>query len=596
MKEIMSSSSPQSSILRVFDLIPFVKQMYPGKTVFCSRKDNRWIKYSASEYSDLVDFVSAALLHAGIKKGDTIISLTRNRAEFNFIDMGMLQIGAIHVAVYPNIDDEKFGKIIHETECKFIFTGSKALYKNALLQKTKASASFQIVSFDKVEGAYHFDDFLKEGKNNLDNDRLNSIKASIYPDDTASITYISGATTEIKGVELTHQHHISNFTSGTKPMGLHTGMNLISLLPLAHSYERSTNYGLQYLGVTVWYNDNFKNLTQELQEIRPDVLFMVPLMVQRIYYNLLIQQSSKMFFQKLFLKAAIKHGENFNPGKLPQNIFFHKLWDLLIFRQWRKITGGNLKIIYCGGAALKPNIHNAFHAAGMKLYEGYGITEAGPLVAYNNPKGYKSYSVGKPIDIASVKIAEDGEVMIKSYSVMKGYFKNPGATSKAIDAGGWLHTGDRGSIDTAGFLTLTGVKKQIFKLSSGLYADPGAIEKKLIQSEFISQAWVFGKNQDFLSAIIIPDFDFLKSWCIGKNIVITASANLLSVTDVSEVLIAEIKKYNESCQRPDKIIRFEFVMEKWSQLTGEINASGILNRDLLNEKYNGIFNKFYTSG
>jgi long-chain acyl-CoA synthetase len=590
----MSSSSPQSSILRVSDLIPFVKNNYPGKIVFSTRKDNKWININAEEYGEMADIVSSALLHAGIKKGDTIISLTRNRAEFNFIDMGMLQIGAIHVPLYPNIDDEKFGKIILETECKFIFTGNKALYNKALLHKTKASESFQIVTFDKVEGAYHFDEFLNEGKNYLNNDQLNSIKDSVNPDDTASITYISGATTEIKGVELTHKNHVSNFISGTKPMGLHPGMNLISLLPLAHSYERSTNYGLQYLGVTVWYNDNFNNLAQELQEIKPDVLFMVPLMVQRLYYSLFIHQSSKVFFRKLFLKAAIKHGENFNPGKSPENKFIHKLCDAFIFSQWRKITGGNLKIIYCGGAALKPNIHNAFHAAGIKLYEGYGLTEAGPLVAYNNPGGYRSYSVGKPIDIASVKIADDGEVLIKSLSVMKGYFKNPDAITKAIDVDGWLHTGDKGNIDAAGFLTLTGVKKQIFKLSSGLYANPESIEKILIKSEFIRQAWVFGENQDFLSAIIIPDFDFLKSWCIEKNIVIKASANLLSVTDVSELLINEIKKYNDSCLRPDRIMKFEFVTEKWSQSTGELLPDSMLNRDVLKEKYKGIVSRFYS--
>jgi len=589
----MSSPSPHLSIKRVFDLIPYVRQNFPGQIIFCSKKENEWVKYNAEQYQDLVDAVSYALIQTGIKKSDTIISLTHNRAEFNFLDMGLLQTGAIHVPLYPNIDDEKLRKIIIETDCKFIFAGSRALYNKALLQKAQTSASYRIVSFDNFEGAYHFDEFLRTGKENHDSEKLTAVKASVDPGDTASITYISGATTEVKGVELTHQNHVSNFISGTRPMGLHPGMNLISLLPLAHSYERSTNYGLQYLGITVWYNDNFKNLAQELQEIKPDVLFMVPLMVQRLYYGFFIQQSSKVFFQKLFLKAVIKYAGNYKTGKLPENKFFHKLFDLLIFRQWRKITGGNLKIIYCGGAALKPHIHNAFHAAGIKLYEGYGLTEAGPLVAYNNPGGYKSYSVGKPIDIASVKIADDGEVMVRSASVMKGYFKNPYATSEVIDADGWLHTGDKGNMDTEGFLTLTGVKKQIFKLSSGLYANPVAIEHKLIQSEFISQAWVFGENQDYLSAIIIPDFDFLKSWCIKQNINSESSEELLSVPAVSELLAAEIRKYNEGCQRQDRIMKYEFIPDEWGQSTGEISAEGQLDRDLLKGKYKNIFGSFY---
>jgi long-chain acyl-CoA synthetase len=267
---------------------------------------------------------------------------------------------------------------------------------------------------------------------------------------------------------------------------------------------------------------------------------------------------------------------------------------LLIFSQWRQVAGGKLQIIYCGGAALKPKIHNAFHAAGFELYEGYGLTEAGPIVACNKAAAHKSHSVGKSVDIATIKITDDGEVLVKSPSVMKGYYKNPAATAEAIDADGWLHTGDKGNIDTEGFLSLTGVKKPIFKLSSGLYADPAAIESKLIQSEVILRAWVFGENQDFLSAILIPDFESLFSWCKTHEVEITGHLNLLSIPAIADVIASDIKKYNETCQRPDRIMKYEFLLEKWSQTTGELCPDGMLDREVLKEKYKGIVGRFYS--
>jgi long-chain acyl-CoA synthetase len=591
---MISSPSPQLSILRVFDLIPYVRQKNPEQIIFYSRKGNEWIKYTADQYAELVDFVSSALLHDGIKKGDTLISLTRNRAEFNFLDMGLLQVGAIHVPLYPNVDDEKLEKIILETECKFVFTGSKALYNKVLLYKSKAETSFQLVSFDKFNGAYYFDEFLNSGKENLDREYLSKVKASVETEDTASITYISGATTEAKGVELTHQNQVANILSSTRVMGLLPGMNCISLLPLAHSYERGINYALQYLGVTIWYNENFKNLQHELQEIKPDVLYIVPLIANRLYSNFFLRRSLSSPLRKLFLKAAMKYAENFDSGKSSGKKLIHKIWDLLIYSQWRETAGGKLQILYCGGAALKPQMHNAFHAAGIKIYDGYGLSEAGPLVAFNNPKAHKSFSVGQAIDIATLKIAADGEVLVKSPSVMKGYFKNPAATAEAIDADGWLHTGDKGKIDPEGFLTLTGVKKPIFKLSSGLYADPVTIEQKLIQSELILRAWVFGENQDFLSAILIPDFEALFSWCKMHDVEITGRQDLLSFPAIADLISSDIKKYNETCQRPDRVMKYEFLLEKWSQTTGELHPDGRLNREVLKEKYKGISGRFYS--
>lgn len=590
----MSSPAPlQTSILRVFDLIPYMQRKYPQKTVFCSKKDNEWVKYTTSQYGELADLVSSALLNAGINKGDNIISITRNRIEFNLVDMGLLQIGAVHVPLYPNIDDEKLKHIIREIDCKFIFAGSKALYNKILLQSPKISVPFKLVSFDEFDGAYHFDEFLRTGKENYKSGNLIAFKAAVKPDDTASITYISGATTDVRGVELSHRNHVSNFLSSTKFMELKSGMNCISILPLAHSYERGINYGLQYLGVTVWYNENFKSLLHELQEIKPDVLYMVPLLANRFYYNFFIQDSRSNFFRKFIIRYAMEFAENFGPGTSSTKTLAYKFWDSLIFAKWRKIVGGKLRIIICGGAALQPQIHNAFHAAGIALYEGYGLTEAGPIVAINNKKKHKSFSGGKPLENVKIKIADDGEVLVKSTSVMKGYYKNPIATSEAIDTEGWLHTGDKGMIDDTGFLTLTGVKKNIFKLSSGLYADPAFIEHELTQSEFIRQAWVFGENQEFLSAILIPDFDSLETWCHEQSLGFTESVDLLSIPEVSESLSAEIRKYNDSFQRPDRIMKYEFVHDLWASATGEYDDTGKLNRDKLKEKYKEILSGFY---
>jgi len=470
---------PNPEILRLFDLLNFGKTHHANKIAFCSRKGDAWIKTTFQEYGHQSDRVSHALIASGIKKGDNIVTISRNRAEFNFVDMGIVQIGAVHVPLYATIDDQKLKAILHETACKIVFAGNEKTYRKVVALTGTIPTLEQVICFDEIPENEIFEAFLQKNEGDFSNENLQQIKDRVFTDDIASITYISGSTTEVKGIVHSHGDHIHNSLAIAKGTCITHEMNLLSLLPLAHSYERSINYCVQYLGATTWYNNNFKTLEQEFLEIKPEVIFMVPFLMQKIFDLLFSKVLTENNFDKNqtlnLLQLALENETGIEVSPISDN---NKLLIDKIFASFRQAMGGNIQMLYCGGAALNQNLRRFFDNCGMTCYEGYGLTEAGPVVAHNSPLMHKAGTVGKAVSDTQIKISDDGEVLVKSPSSFKGYYKNTSVESP-VDGEGWLHTGDTGMLDADGFLTLTGVSKRIFKLSNGIYTDPLTIEKKL---------------------------------------------------------------------------------------------------------------------
>lgn len=582
-----------TGILRLFDLVSYSSIRYAEKTAFCTRDGDKWSKTTFEEYQEKVNLVSYALLALGIKKGDKVITISRNRAEFNFVDMGIMQTGAIHVPLYANIDDQKLQAVLAETNCKIVFAGSAQIHRKVLTLKDHILSPDMVFCFDLPEGTATLHDLLRLGSENEDKALLHNIKAEILPEDIASITYISGSTTEVKGIEHSHYDHIHNSIAIAGSTCIRTGMTLLSMLPLAHSYERSINYCSQYLGVTTWYNNNFKTIGQELQEIKPDVIFVVPFLLQKLYDMLLakIQQESGIPISDLqkAVGFAMTHEkqDEIEESDAEQKDHFSK-----VFKAASDLMGGNIKMLYCGGAALNQNLRRFFDNCGMICYEGYGLTEAGPVVTHNSPVFRKAGTVGRPIAETTIRIGSDGEVLVKSSSAMRRYYNHPNSENP-VDQDGWLHTGDTGELDPDGYLSLTGVKKRIFKLSSGIYTDPLTLEKLLDSSPLIVKSLVIGHNRDYLAALIIPNINLISEKLSIKDPIMESGVKIYRQEELTGLFGAEIKTINDQNKTLDSVLRFVLVDDEWTIQNQGLNLNSELNRRLLIEKYQTIINQLY---
>jgi long-chain acyl-CoA synthetase len=586
---------PNPEILRLFDLLNFGKMHHADKIAFCTRKGDAWIKTTFEEYAQQSDRVSQALISSGIKTGDNIATISRNRAEFNFVDMGIMQIGAVHVPLYATIDDQKLKAILIETACKIVFAGNEKIYRKVAALTLTIPTLEQVICFDEIPENETFEAFLQKNEGGFSKENLQQIKDRVFTDDIASITYISGSTTEVKGIVHSHADHIHNSLAIAKSTCITHEMNLLSLLPLAHSYERSINYCVQYLGATTWYNSNFKTLEQELQEIKPEVIFMVPFLMQKIFDLLASKLIPEIISDKSQLMELLQLASDNEAGIEVSAISDNnKLLIDKIFALFRQAMGGNIKMLYCGGAALNQNLRRFFDNCGMTCFEGYGLTEAGPVVAHNSPLMHKAGTVGKAVSDTQIKISDEGEVLVKSPSSLKGFYKNTSVESP-VDGEGWLHTGDTGILDADGFLTLTGVSKRIFKLSNGIYTDPLTIEKKLESIAGLAKAFVTGINKDFLVAVLVPDFDSLRN--ILQNNIIQESNNItfLENSTIAEYLHDAMRQYNTLNRGTENQVKYIFTSDTWNTENQLLTVSGDLNRKALQLKYGSQIEEIYLS-
>jgi len=578
----MNPVSNNQPLQRIFDLLPYIRDRYDLPVAFGFRRNNHWETLSTRDYLHQSDLVSYQLLHLGIRKGDRVVTISNNRPEFNVVDMGVLQLGAVHVPLSPSITDQKLIRILDECEAGIVFLSGSNMMKRFESFRDQLSSLRHIVSFDSPASGKGFDAFLSEGEQHRDPGRLVQMQGQVIPDDPATIIYISGATTELKGVVLTHYNQVSNLLGYASNAHIEGIRHAYSLLPLAHSFERIINYCQQYFGMTIWYNEKIPGMFRDFREIRPEITVMVPLLIERLFSTLEHQTTDKSIFQSLFSKVL-----GILKDEPVQTTSFRKTLALLlarslIFPHWKKALGGRLSFILCGGAALDRKWLRLSHAAGIPIFEGYGITEAGPLVSYNTRRHFREGSVGLIMQGVEVDIAADGEVLVRSRGNSPGYFRKQLQLQNAPGENGRLHTGDLGTVDAEGFLTLTGIKKRIFKLSSGIYVDPLSIEQELERSEHIRKAWVWGYNMPVLCALIVP--------VRSRNLQDSESGEKPGIP--TEQLISDaIRHYNNSCKGPDQVVHFAMIPELKPEM---LQDNGELNRQKLYEGYKNLIQKFYS--
>ncbi|MBN1252004.1 MAG: long-chain fatty acid--CoA ligase [Bacteroidales bacterium] len=586
-------------VRRTFDIVDQLVEKYKRDDALAVKRFGKWETFSTDQYKEFVDNFSYGLLEMGFNKGDKIATVSNNRPEWNFIDMGMGQVGAVHVPIYPTIGPAEYEHVISHSDARIMILSSKELYDRILPISQKSKNIEKVYTFDEIEGIPNWMEIINLGKKNADKHREALIKRKdkIDPMDLFSIIYTSGTTGLSKGVMLSHNNFITNVLATKDILPLDHDEKTLSFLPLCHVLERMVNYLFQYNGNSVYYAESIETLGENLKEVHPAGFVCVPRVIEKLYDKIIMKGKELSGIKKTLFFWAVDLGLKYELNNA-NGAFYNlklKIADKLIFSKWREALGGNAKVIVSGGAALQPRLARVFHAAKVKVQEGYGLTETSPVISVNHVEypNLKFGSVGPIIEKVQVKIADDGEILMKGPNLMMGYYKDPQKTSEVIDEDGWFHTGDIGELDDRNILTITDRKKEMFKLSTGKYIAPQVVENKFKESSFIEQIMVVGADEKFAAAIICPSFEYLHDWCSIHNIKYRDNKDLIQIPKVIERFQQEVDRINQILGRHEQLKKFELTCQEWLPETGELSPTLKVKRRFLKEKYKIKLDRLY---
>lgn len=585
-------------ITRIFDLLDLYRNEFSGKAdVFGYKQNNLWQTVSSEKYIEHCDSVSRAVLAYGLTPGDRVATIMGNRPEWNYLDMGILQAGCIHVPIYPTISTENYKYIFLDAEIKLLIVGSSEAYNRVKNILHHIPSLKGVYSIDKIKGIKHWNDFLEKGRRFNDAENLAFIRQQILPDAVATLIYTSGTTGKPKGVMLTHHNMVSNFLTLSKILEKRKVTRALSFLPLCHVYERILNYLYQYLGISVYYAEHIDRIRDNMKEVSPEIFCAVPRVLEKSYATIIRKGRNLKGLRKLIFFWALNIGHKFELEKAG-NITYkikHRIADRFIFSKWRVAFGNRLGIIVSGGAPLQPRLARVFWAAGIQVIEGYGLTETSPVIAVGTfePGGVKFGTVGKVLEGVDVKLAEDGEILVKGPNVMKGYLNRPDRNAEVFDSEGWFHTGDVGEFVDGVYLKITDRKKEIFKTSSGKYIAPQVVENRVKESPFIESVMVIGENRNYPSALIVPNFEYLRSWCNAKSIEYTTDSEMTTLTVIQDRIRREINEINSRLDRTSQIKKFIIMPKTWTVQSGELSPTLKVRRKFMHEKYAALIASMY---
>lgn len=583
---------------RIFDLIDNYAIKYKDKKdAFSNKIEGKWINYSTIDFIENINLFSSGLLNIGLKKGDKIATISNNRVEWNIVDHAVNQLGIIHVPIYPTLSSEEYRYILEHAEIKLLIVSDKQILQRINQVISSTPNVEHLFTFNQINNERNYSEIIELGKNNFEKniEIIDNIKKTINKDDLATIIYTSGTTGIPKGVMLSHWNIISNVISTSVIQPLNSNHKVLSFLPLCHIYERMINYQYQYLGIGIYYAESMATIVDNIKEIKPHGFSTVPRLIEKIYDKIISTGKDLGFIKKKIFFWAIDIGLNY---ELKSNFWYKfKLFIArkLVFSKWKKALGGNIMLIISGGSALQVRLEKVFWAAGIKVVEGYGLTETSPVIASNhyNKANTMFGTVGPIINGVDVMISDDGEILCKGPNVMMGYYKEPVLTNEVIDENGWFHTGDIGQLINNKFLKITDRKKEIFKTTSGKYIAPQMIENKLKESNFIEQAMVIGENEKFASAIISPNFNYLHFWAAKHKVHYRDNCELISIKCVNDRIKKEVDNCNKSLALHEQIKRIKLVCEEWSPQTGELSPTLKLRRKVIMNNYNDLVIEIY---
>ena len=585
------------NVSRSFDILAHQIATTPKNDAFTAKLNGTWTPLSSQQMQDAANLVSLGLLSLGLQHGDKVAIISMNRPEWMMADFGIAQIGATSVPMYPSITVEDYKYIFADAGVRAVFVADQKLYDKVMeaIEGLDIPVA-NIFTFDKIAGARHLDELLELGKKGQPAD-LEPLKAAVQPDDLLTLIYTSGTTGQPKGVMLSHDNLLSNCRGSQRFVPVNKNDRALSFLPLCHIFERMVTYLYMINGVSIYYAESMEVIADNLREVNPQIFTTVPRLLEKVYDKIVAKGHDLEGVKKSLFFWALDLGLKFDTQK-DQGFFYNTqlaLANKLIFNKWREALGGNLRCIVSGGGALQPRLARVFWAAGIPVMEGYGLTETSPVIAVG---GYEAENnmigtVGRIIDGVEVHIAADGEILMKSPGVMKGYYNKPDLTKEVFDADGWFHTGDIGELVNGTFLKITDRKKEMFKTSGGKYIAPQVIEGKLKEDPLIEQAMVVGADQKFPSALVVPSFADLKGWCKRNGVADASNEELIKNEKVVSHFNDLVKKYNQSFAQWEQVKRIVLLPELWTVETGEMTPTMKVKRKIITENNKAAIEGLY---
>ena len=585
-------------ITRLFDF-PYY-QLAQGNlpNSLVTKYKGEWVATSTQEYIDNANKISRALLRMGVRPNDkiAIISMT-NRTEWNIVDIGVLQIGAQNVPIYPTISDEEYAYVLNHSESKYCFVSCQEVYEKVKSIKDKVPSLEGVYSFDELHDCSNWKEVLKTGEDYSNQSEVEKLMESVKPEDLATLIYTSGTTGRPKGVMLSHDNIVSNSLESSERLPIADGkVRALSFLPVCHIYERMLMYLYQYRSVAIYFAESLETISENLKETEPHVMTAVPRLLEKVYDKIIAKGDELSGIKKQLFFWAVRVGLKYEPYGQNGWLYEQKLnlARKLIFSKWKAGLGGNLSLIASGSAALQPRLARIFNAAEMGVMEGYGLTETSPVISVNDMRngGFKIGTVGRPIGRTEVKIADDGEICIKGPQVMMGYYKDPELTAEVLK-NGYFHTGDIGEIDADGFLKITDRKKQMFKTSGGKYVAPQLLENRFKQSQFIEQIMVVGEGEKMPAALIQPNYEYLFDWAEKNEITYGENSDIVMNPKVQEKFQQEVDEANEHFAKWEKVKQFRLTPDVWNVDDGHLTPTMKLRRKIIKEKYIHLYNDIY---
>tara|TARA_B110001452_G_C15237857_1_gene428592 strand:+ start:2412 stop:4193 length:1782 start_codon:yes stop_codon:yes gene_type:complete len=589
-----------TEVKRLFDFPYYQLENYPQEAALVSKVNGTWVKTSTQQYIDQANAISRGLIKLGVKANDkvAIISMT-NRTQWNICDIGILQTGAQDVPIYPTISEQDYEYVLNHSESKYVFVSCKEILDKINKIKANVPSLLGVYSFEDIDGCDSWQEVITLGNDNQDlQQEVQKRMDAVHEDDLATLIYTSGTTGRPKGVMLSHKNIACNAKHSKGRLPIEMGKSkALSFLPVCHIYERMLLYMYQYCGVSIHFAESLETISDNLKEIHPEVMTAVPRLLEKVYDKIIAKGADLTGVKKKLFFWAVDLGLQWEP--YGQNGWVYetklKVARKLIFSKWQEALGGNLKAIASGSAALQPRLARVFNAAGCPVMEGYGLTETSPVVTVNDLRngGFRIGSVGKALPDTEVKIAEDGEILIKGPQVMQGYYKDPEQTAEVLK-NGYFHTGDIGEIDGDGFLKITDRKKSMFKTSGGKYVAPQLIENAMKQSSFIEQILVVGDGEKMPAALIQPNWEWIKQWSSIKGNDIPQDT---AVACKDEKLISRIQQeidfHNEGFGSWEKVKTFQLTPDVWSIEAGHLTPTMKSKRKVIKEMYKDLYEKLY---
>jgi len=584
-------------ITRLFEFPYYALETYNLERAFTTKYDGKWVSVSGQEFLDQANAISRGLLRLGVQANDKValISMT-NRTEWSVMDIGVLQVGAQNVPIYPTISEEDYQYVLNHSESTYCFVSCMEVLEKVRAIQDQVPSLKEVYSFDMIPGCKNWKEVLELGVDTSNQAEVEDRKDAVKPGDLATLIYTSGTTGRPKGVMLSHNNIVSNVLASKVRVPFEHGRLALSFLPVCHIFERMILYLYMYCGIEVYYAEALDKISDNLKEIKPHVMTVVPRLLEKVYDKIVSRGDELTGIKRKLFFWAVNLGLKFEPYGKNGWLYEKKLGVArkLIFSKWQEALGGNLETMVSGSAALQPRLARVFAAAGIPVMEGYGLTETSPVISVNDQRngGWKIGYVGRIIDDVEIKIADDGEILCKGPNVMMGYYKDPEKTAEVIK-NGFFHTGDIGVIDNDGFLRITDRKKEMFKTSGGKYVAPQLLENRLKHSPFIEQIMVVGEGEKMPAAIIQPNYEYLYEWAEKNNISFGENSDIILDEKVLEKFQSEVDAANENFAKWERVKQFRLTPDIWSIDDGHLTPTMKLRRKIIKEKYIALYNDIY---